>query len=282
MNNSLLGLTKLFFKLSSHIAPFVAVRAAEKLFTTPFKSKRRKVEYELLEDADKFSIQTEDGRQLIGYRWGKKSDPIILLVHGWTATATCFANFITPLLNKGFQVISYDAIAHGESAGTTVSVTEWADTVRAVMDKIGYVYCIMGHSIGAGAIIIASSLQLTTEKIVLISPVSDISKVTDDFASALSIPKIIMKKMHLYAWKKYYNSASKYGSNWNEIFSSSFKVPTLIIHDINDQEIDISNSKELVKQWPWSEYMETKRLGHRRILFNPDVISTTLKFIMKK
>lgn len=272
----------MFFTISSRITPFIAVRVAEKLFTTPFYSKRRDVEHEILENAERFLIPMGKNRPLTGYRWGKKTDPVILLIHGWTATATCFINFIDPLLTKGYQVISYDAIAHGETAGVSVSLTEWADTVVAVMNKVGKVHCILGHSLGAGAIVIASSLKLETDKVILISPVADISKVTAQFAKALSIPKIIMEKMHQYAWKKYYSSASKYGANWEEVFKSDFKVPTLIIHDINDKEIDVSNARKLAKQWTWAEIMETKRLGHRRILLDPDVITKSLKFITEK
>ncbi|MES9859222.1 MAG: alpha/beta hydrolase [Candidatus Thiodiazotropha sp. LLP2] len=279
MNINILTPLKIFFTLSSRIAPFIAVRLTNKLFTTPFHSKRRDIEHEMLESAERFIIPMGKDIKLAGYRWGKEADPIILLVHGWTATATCFVNFIDPLLERGYQVISYDAIAHGETSGVSVSLTEWADTVLSVMEYVGKVYCIMGHSLGAGAIVIASSLKLETDKIVLISPVSDLSKVTDQFAAALSIPKHIMEKTHQYAWKKYYTSASKYGDNWDEVFNSTFKVPTLLIHDINDKEIDIINSRELVERWTWAEFMETKRLGHRRILLNPDVITRVLGFI---
>lgn len=279
MNIKILIPLKLFFRVSSRVTPFIAIRVAEKLFTTPFYSKRRDIEHEMLESAERFIIPMENNQRLAGYRWGKKTDPVILLVHGWTATATCFVNFIDPLLERGYQVISYDAIAHGETSGVSVSLTEWADTVVAVMENIGKVYCIMGHSLGAGAIVIASSLNLKTVKIVLISPVSDISEVTDQFAKTLSIPKNIMEKTHQYAWKKYYTSASKFGNNWDEVFDSEFKVPSLIIHDKNDKEIDISNARKLAKQWPWAEFMETKRLGHRRILLNPDVIARALNFI---
>lgn len=272
-------LIKLFFVISSRLFPFLAVRAAEKLFTTPFHSKRRDVEKEMLESAERFTIPMGKHQQLTGYRWGKKEDPVILFVHGWTATATCFINFIDPLLDKDYQVVSYDSIAHGATSGVSVSLTEWADTVLASMKKIGKVHCIVGHSLGSGAIVIASSLKLQTDKLILISPVADISKVTDQFAKALSIPKRIMEKMHQYAWRKYYLSASKYGDNWSDVFVSDFKVPTLIIHDVNDKEIDVSNARKLAKQWSWAELIETKRLGHRRILLNPDVITAALQFV---
>ena len=281
MTSYMLAPLKLFFTVCSRISPFVAVRVAEKLFTTPFYSRRRDIEAEVLESSERFFIPMGENQQLTGYRWGKKTDPVILFVHGWTATATCFVNFIDPLLARGYQVISYDSIAHGETSGVSVSLTEWADTVIAIMKKVGKVHCIVGHSLGSGAIVIASSLKLETDKIILLSPVADITKVTEQFARVLSIPEKIMEKMHKYAWKKYHASASKYGANWNNIFESDFKVPTLIIHDINDKEIDVSNARKLAKQWPWAEFIETNRLGHRRILLNPDVITTAIKFVMQ-
>ena len=259
--------------------PIVAVGAAEKLFTTPFSSKRRDVEKEILEYAERFSIPMDKRSPLVGYRWGKKTDPIILFVHGWTSTATCFIKFIDPLLTQGYQVISYDSIAHGASPGVSVSMTEWADTIIAAMTTVGHVHCIVGHSLGAGAIVIASSLQLDTDKIILISPVNDIIKVTEQFANVLSIPNSTINKMRQYAWKKYHSSASKYGSDWNNVFVSDFNVPTLIIHDKDDREIDVSNGRSLAKQWAWANYIETERLGHRRILLNPGVITSTLNFL---
>lgn len=279
MNNFFVLALRLFFSITSRVMPFVAVSAAEKLFTTPLYSKRRDMEQELLEQAQRFSIPMDRHRPLVGYRWGKKSDPIILFVHGWTSTATCFVNFIEPLLDMGYQVISYDSIAHGDSPGMSVAISEWADTIIATMASIGHVHCIIGHSLGSGAIVIASSLQPDTNKLILISPLSDIVEVTEQFAKTLAIPAKTMAKMRHYAWQKYHYSVSKYGSNWQNVFSSDFKVPTLIIHDKNDREINISHARTLARQWPWADFIETKRLGHRRILFNPDVIKSVIKFL---
>ena len=50
---------------------------------------------------------------------------------------------------------------------------------------------------------------------------------------------------------------------------------------IDDKEIDVSNARSLAKQWHWAKLIETRRLGHRRILINPDVVTSTLNFIMK-
>lgn len=282
MKSILLKLIQIYFAITSKLFPSLAVISAEKLFTMPFFSTRRDVEKELIDKAEKFHIPSDKSGHLVAYRWGKRNDPIILFVHGWTSTGTCFLSFIDPLVAKGYQVISYDSIAHGDTPGRSVSVTEWADTVLAALDHIGHVHCIVGHSLGGGAIVVASNRGLDTDKLVLISSMSDILEVTEQFSEVLRIPENIMERMRQYAWKKYHNSASKYGDDWHDIFFSSFKVPTLIMHDKDDKEVSPNNSKRILNIWPWAIYMETEHLGHRRMLLNYNVITTILDFISRE
>lgn len=280
MNKYTLALLKIFFSISRIVPSSAAVRMAEKLFTTPFSTERRGIELALLEKAEKFHISQGKGDTIKAYRWGRETDPIILFVHGWTSTGTCFINFIKPLIANGYQVVSYDSIAHGETRGkNSASITQWADTVSAVIEEVGKVHCIVGHSLGAGAIIVAASIKLEADKVVLISPVTNIIKVTEKFAESLLIPKNILIKMQNYAWTKYQKSALKYGNNWQNIFESNINVPTLIIHDLHDFEVDIKDTRKLTERMPKAKLIETQKLGHRRILLNPSIIRTTISFI---
>lgn len=186
---------------------------------------------------------------------------------------------INPLLNKGYQVVAYDAPAHGNSPGKSISLTEWADTILSALREVGNVSCIIGHSLGGGGIVLASSLQLNIDKIVLIAPLYDIIWVTERFADALSIPLTTIKKMRDYAWEKYKKSAEKYGSNWMDVFHSDFKIPTLIIHDKEDKEVAWEQSDALSKKWPWASFITTNGLGHRRIMQSKEVIHHITKFI---
>ncbi len=278
MNPLALALARLFFLVTSRIMPFVAVGTAERLFTTPPFSRRRDIEKELLNAGEQFPIPYENSFDLAGYRWGKKSDPIVLFVHGWTSTATCFLSFIDALVGRNYQCISFDLVAHGNSPGKTIMMTQAADSLVATLRCIGPVDCIVGHSMGAGATVIASSLGLDTRKIVLISPATDIVDVTERFAKTLCIPQETMAKVRQYAWEKY-DSASKYGKDWVDIFNSDCSKPTLIVHDKDDKEISVKNARRLVKQWPKAQLMETERLGHRRILLSPDVVNAVTEFV---
>jgi len=280
-NKSSLNLLKTFFVISRIFPTSYAVRMAEKQFTTHFPSERRGVEQNLLKNAERFYISQKDGTKIAAYQWGKKNDPIVLFVHGWTATGTCFIKFIKPLLENGYQVIAYDSIAHGDTQGaTSASVTQWADALVSVNKEIGKVHCMIGHSLGAGAIVIASSsLKLEMSRVVLISPVTNIIRVTEKFAKTLLISENILKQMHRYAWKKYQESAVKYGNDWQDIFKSNINVPTLIIHDLDDLEIDIKETRKLAKRIPQAKLLETQKLGHRRILLNPRIIRKIISFV---
>lgn len=280
MNRYMLKMTRIFFLIFSRIAPTLAIRIAARLFTTPFmKRPLSPVEKEALSKASRFIIPYQEGTELIGYRWGKPTDPIVLLVHGWTGTASNFVMFIEPLLSRGFQVVAYDGLAHGASPGKTANLIEWTDGVMAAIQELNQVHCIIGHSLGAGAVLIASSAGLNTDKIVLIAPLSNIVSITEEFARLLSIPRRTIAGMRDYIATKYQQRLARYGSDWTDIFQSGFKVPTLILHDKRDKEIPWENGNAVAAQWPWATFVTTQSLGHRRILINAEVINQVTEFV---
>lgn len=283
MNPYLLTLLRLFFRISSRITPPLAVHVAAKMFTTPTgKRHRSDFEQEILRKAERFTIPYQARLELSAYRWGDKSAPLVLLAHGWTGQASSLSHFIDPLLAKGFQVVAYDGLAHGASPGKTANLIEWTECVMAAMNKLQEVHCIIGHSLGAGAIFIASSAGLNTQKLVLLAPLTDIVSMTDVFARYLAIPAKTIKAMRDTIAKKYQQQISKYGSNWEDIFLSRFQVPTLLIHDKQDKEVDWSNSNHIANLWPWAKFISTTGLGHRRILNNREVVEMVSEFVAAK
>ena len=75
----------------------------------------------------------------------------------------------------------------------------------------------------------------------------------------------------------------KYNININEYDASyvvrNQHIPTLIIHDEDDQDIDVSCAKSIHDQHPNASLMITKGLGHRRILRDQNVIQKIVSFI---
>lgn len=273
---------RFYFTLISRISPSLAIRSAHKLFHYPINSQRKNRNEIILPPAHMFDIPLYDTLTLQGYRWGDPSNPIVLLVHGWSTTSRSMSHFADILLKHNYQVVSYDALRHGHSKGKSSDLAGWADSVQAVMRSIGPVECIIAHSFGGAAVTVASKLGLDTKKLVLVAPIHDISSVADNFAKNLHIPLNIVKKMRDYTWNQNKDNFSKYGTNWYDIVSSDFHVPTLILHDSNDKEIGLEHSKQISKMWPWSTLIITQGLGHRKILDDKKVAKDILHFIQTK
>ncbi|PHS39427.1 MAG: hypothetical protein COB07_06645 [Sulfurovum sp.] len=280
MHNRLqLTVIRIYFTIVSRLFPSLAVTSVHKLFHYPVNTKRKNRNEITLTDPDKFDISLYDNLTLQGYRWGEHSRPKILLVHGWSTTSRSMSHFTDKLLKNNYQVITYDALRHGASKGKFSDLASWADSVQAVMQHIGPVECIIAHSFGGAAVTVASKLGLETQKLVLVAPIHDISSVADNFAEHLNIPLNIVKKMRDYTWKHNEKNFSKYGTNWQDIVISDFKVPTLLFHDKEDKEIGIEHSEQICKMWPWAKLVPTEGLGHRKILDDDAVTEGMLEFI---
>jgi len=257
----------------------LGVYSAHKLFHYPVNTKRKNKNALPLPTPELFNIPLYDNVTLQGYRWGKETDPKVLLVHGWSTTSKSMTHFANILLKNNYQVISYDAMRHGKSEKSFSDLSNWADSVQMAMKSIGEVECIVAHSFGGAAVTVASKLGLNTKKLALVAPIHDIGAVVDDFAKRLGISAEIIKKMRDYTWNHNKSNFEKYGKDWQDILRSDFHVPTLIQHDKDDREIPIKHSKLLCEKWTWAKLIPTEGLGHRKILDDDTVAQNILNFI---
>ena len=82
------------------------------------------------------------------YKWGDDSKPKVLFAHGWSGRGTQCAFFIEPLLQAGFQVISFDGPAHGETPGKQTSILQFADVILQINKRYGPFDAAFTHSFG--------------------------------------------------------------------------------------------------------------------------------------
>ena len=189
------------------------------------------------------------------------------------------SHFTKALLQEGYQVVSYDALRHGDSQKVFSDLAGWADSVHAVLEHVGKVEAVVAHSFGAAAVTVASKRGIQSKKLVFISPIHNISLVTERFGKIFGVPNNIIEQLPDYTWGHNQKHFSRYGEDFNDILNSDFHVPTLLIHDENDKEIGIEHSLELSTLWPWAQLIRTKGLGHRRILDDASVAKEMLTFI---
>jgi pimeloyl-ACP methyl ester carboxylesterase len=267
----------LIAKLLEVISPKLVTLFASKLFRTPLKHKIPKRELEM----DKNTLQQKIlipsiNKEIVVYKYGE-SKRKILLVHGWSGRGTQLAKIADELVNLGFQTISFDAPAHGKSKGNNTLLPEFIDSILELEKQFGPFEFAIGHSLGGMAILNAVKQKLEIKKGVIIGSGDIIQDIIDDFIKKLQLqPKIGMLLKNYFEKKN--NSTMDSFSSYQ--VAKEVKIPVLIIHDENDDEIPVNAAFNIQKHIQHSKIVITKGLGHRKILGNKAVIESIKQFII--
>ena len=263
---------KLFEAISTKLVTWFAA----KLFTTPIKHKIPKREFQM----DKESVQEtvlipSINKKIVVYHYGK-SDKKILLVHGWSGRGTQLVKIADELLHLGHSTISFDAPAHGKSKGNSSIMIEFIASILELEKQFGPFEYAIGHSLGGMSILNAIREHLKVKKAIIIGSGDVVQVIIDDFIKKLRLTPAIGLKLRDYFEKKYGEKMDYYSAS-----NAAKKVltPILIIHDENDEEVNVSAAYHISENLKNSELMITKNLGHRKILGNTEVIKRIVEYL---
>jgi pimeloyl-ACP methyl ester carboxylesterase len=206
------------------------------------------------------------------YSWGN-SPRRVLMVHGWGGKATQFFGFVPPLLQAGYQVLAFDAPAHGRSTGTFASGPAFARAASLVAANLGPLEGVVAHSIGGAATIIALSESMKARRVVLLAPLAFVLPALQSFARERSFPSAVADELFRLFREKYPDRILNLPT-----LVGGFRLPALIFHDPDDPDVPFSNGKTIAESWPGSRLLAVPRLGHWSILRNRQVIETSVSF----
>jgi hypothetical protein len=261
------------FRYIGRVSPSLSARLAEHLFRTPPRYPRLKREERSLALARRSGTPFPGG-PLPTWTWGK--GPAVLLVHGWGAHAGRLTLFVEPLMRAGFSVVAFDAPAHGSAPGRHSALPEFVDAIRAVAREHGPFEAAIGHSLGAAACALAVRGGLEIRSVVLLAPPADPEKYSGRFARFFRIPvgtRDAMKK----------RLVGRYRTEWSHLRVSggpgSSRARLLVFHDPRDWKVPMKDGLEIVASWPRAELVQTRGLGHHRIVRDPAVIAHAVAFL---
>lgn len=265
-----------FAKFLSAVSPKVTTLFAAKLFTTPIKHKMPKREYEM----ERKSVQKVMNiptikKEIVVYEYGN-SDKKVLLVHGWSGRGTQLVKIADEMLKLGYQVISFDAPAHGKSKGNSSIMTEFIASILELEKQYGTFEFAIGHSLGGMSVLNAIKQNLQVKKAVTIGSGDIIQDVIDDFIKKLKLnPEYgILLKNHF---------ETKFGGKMDDYSAykaaQEIEIPVLIIHDSDDNDVSVKAAYNIHKHLKNSEIMITSNLGHRKILGDEAVINKITSFL---
>ena len=220
------------------------------------------------------------GLKVKGYRWNKDKPVKVLILHGFSSSAYKFSNYIAPLIEKGYEVIAFDAPAHGSSAGKTINAMEYSKLIEVIIKAFGPINGFIAHSFGGIALSLALEKTKHDEntKVVLLAPATETTSAIDAAFKMLGIENKNIRE----AFEKIIKEKSGHPSKWFSIKRAMqhIKASTLWIHDEEDDVTPLSDAlkvKEL--NLPNVEFYITQGLGHRKIYRDKTVKDRVIDFL---
>jgi pimeloyl-ACP methyl ester carboxylesterase len=265
--------------VSSTTVEHAAQEALAQFLTPPAPRSLSAAEQLLVNQATLLKIPFNE-IQIKGFLWG--TGPTVMLVHGWGGYGLQLGEFVEPLVAAGYQVLAFDAPAHGQTDGVQTNGFELAQAITTVANYYTTTFTqsiegIIAHSLGAASTTLALSKGLQANKIVYLGAICWLSNAVTVFAKRARISLEVEQLMRQLC-------ADKFGQDmWLRYAvdqtATNLTMPITLFHDRRDRDVSFEESEAISRVWKGSRLIETAGLGHRRILRDADVIQQTVDFI---
>ncbi|MGS0684923.1 alpha/beta hydrolase [Nakamurella sp. GG22] len=224
-------------------------------------------------------ILTGENGPLTTWFWG--TGPVICFVHGWAGRGHQVNALVEPLLDRGFQVVTFDAPGHGASAIGGREHSNAVQTARAlvaVTAEYGPFHAVVAHSLGAVATMIATRRNwIDARQFALIAPVTEVRSQLDSFTKALGLGS--RARCHLDDRVGRHTGLGIDDFSYSGQDASLQGTPLLAVHDLQDRFVHHHRTAGLVATWPEARLISTEGLGHVRILNDPRVAGELAEWI---
>jgi len=204
-------------------------------------------------------LKSEDNLNVKLYDWGGSGETT-LLIHGWDSNSYRWYDMIDHLGRDKHRFVALDAPYHGGSDGDHFNLLHFSNMIDVAL-KTFEPTRIVAHSLGA--LSLAHLLQKRAynklERLILLSPVADLSWHIDRYHKLLSL----RKKTRL-AMDEYFESFFKMQFrefNFKD-FESKLDCEVLIVHDELDPVVPMSDSERIHEWFEGSELKTVRGLGH--------------------
>ena len=271
-----IGYVQTKFKLLTLISKKKTAEKAFEVFGTPFLKSVRKVP---VKNAETIHFVLNN-KKVNGYRWNHPQTKKAMILHGFGSAAHKFEDYATLLTEKGYEVLAFDAPAHGDSEGTTTNAIEYGGMIKKVLEQFGHVQSFIAHSFGG----ISLSLALEdiphdeNTKVVFIAPATETTSAVDGAFNMLKLKNEVVRN----EFEKIVFEVSGRKTEWFSMRRAMHNIKASILW-IHDEEDDIT---------PWSDalkvkednhanikFVTTKGLGHRKIYHDDTIKNMVIEFL---
>lgn len=258
--------------LGDAMAPKLVGSWAAARFFSPARRRRPAWEAAVLASGRRGAVRAPEG-SLPTWTWG--AGPSVVLVHGWEGRGSQLGAVVDTLVAGGRSVVAFDAPGHGDAPGRTASVIELARALTLVATQTPDVEAIVAHSLGAAATMVALARADLARKAVFVAPPLAAAPWADGFARRVGLPERVER-----AFRR--GLVERLGVPVETIDARVLRplgaVDLLVVHDATDREVPVELGREVASAWG-GRLVETRGLGHRRILRSPRLADEVVAFL---
>ncbi len=276
------NLARGFFQAFGPVFPTWTGQLANKIFRTPrWRAQHKRPDVLILAArVVDFPFQNET---IKCYEWGDAAaSKTVLLAHGWESRGTALRMYVPDLMEKGYKIVAFDALAHGDSTGKRNNLLINAQTILALSAHYGGFYAAIAHSFGCSSSIYAMEFldkTMVINRLVFLAVPPRLSLIVDNVFQMMALPNAAQK-----AFINIIDTRSGHSIEKTDVATASEATKNrveklLLIHDEHDEVTHIEAAKRVEATWKNALLLVTSGYGHFRIAKNPDVIKRIIDFI---
>ena len=209
------------------------------------------------------------------YIWNKSGIKSILLIHGWESNSARWKPLIEKLINSNYKIIAIDAPAHGQSNYHTFNAILYAQHIVKAIKRYSP-YCIIGHSVGGMASVLAlnSHTDHGIQRMILMGTPNKFEDIIATYTRMLSYSSKVKKGLNNYILKRFGQYPKCF---YTAKFTENISIESLLIHDKNDKIIPFSDLADIESGLKNSKSYVSTGLGHK--LKHEKIWTTCLDFL---
>lgn len=261
---------KFIIQILQMFSPKLVSRIAYKFMSNPRTRKLRDSEERVLSKSTMEKLAYKDSH-IQKYQWGYENNKTALLIHGWEGQAGNFAAIVDILVQKKYNVVAFDAPAHGNSSIAKTNMFEFAEFLESQFTILNP-HLIISHSFGSvnTATIFRNNPEFKLDMWIMVTTphrfLTRINEISNHFG--------IKNKAKTELIKLIQNDTNE---NINQLNMSVYCQElsnvgnTIIVHSKNDKVLPIEGAREVAKAFVKSELIELDNLGHYNILWSNEL-----------
>jgi pimeloyl-ACP methyl ester carboxylesterase len=222
---------------------------------------------------------TRRGVDVVVYDWGN-GDDVVVLAHGWDGRASQFAVLVRDLVAEGYRVVAFDAPAHGDTVARGSYLIDWLDILEAIQRRFGRLHSVVGHSFGGLATLVAAADGLTVDRVVTVAAPADADLLLRQFQAMLRFDDRTAAALRVRFAEHYFPGERDPFARLSPVRRPLPRgVRLLAVHDEGDRIVPFGELSRITGANPRAEVVETRGLGHNRVLGSDVFLDAVLAFV---